>query len=82
MIRSHSCLPRARMVAMGPPRWGAKPVPKMTPASQRSASATIFSRTHATASLRAGSTMRSASAARSTEPLPRPDFCALPLDHT
>jgi hypothetical protein len=67
------------MADIGPPRCGAKPVPKMTPASQRSASATIFSRTHATASLSAGSTSLSARGLRSTEPLPL-DFCALPFD--
>src|SRR5450759_1639974 len=54
MMRNSASLPRARMVLIGPPRCGAKPVPNMIPASQRSASATIFSRTHATASLTAG----------------------------
>ena len=44
------------MAEIGPPRCGAKPVPKMTPASHRSASVTIFSRRQATASLSAGIT--------------------------
>src|SRR3546814_4980088 len=51
--------PVSRMYWIGPPRNGAKPVPKITPASSRSASSTTPSCSAATASLSSGSTSRS-----------------------
>src|SRR5262249_2089025 len=51
--------PSARMCCTGPPRNGAKPVPKMTPASSRSASSTTPSCRQATDSLSIGRIMRS-----------------------